>query len=351
MPQEIPQPFRAPHPPQSPSTPLPTLVSRNHFRSAATSSAAQLCNGSSLPPSEIFALLYTRLASLTLLNLTTFAAQESKALEDIHSPFYRDASTDSCILPWELRVLVVRLQGIAFNDARRGVVGYYDLARDARTEFSKAATDDEKRLWKSRLRDLGVRVGNAMIEMGDLGAAKRHFETLKTGDEEADGVLDARLALLCLKLGDIPAAEKYTDAIPASEGEGAEKVLKPLLSMAHGRYEDAVLEWRALKDDGKYRVLSLQNEAVCLLYLGKVDETTHLLEQLIAERRSFHALTFNLATVYELCTERSRTKKLELAETVAEMMMPDQDQDQDEGEDDERVIRGWAERGNADFKL
>ena len=165
----------------------------------------------------------------------------------------------------------MRLQGIAFNDPRRGVVGYYDLARDARAECTKAATEEEKPLWRNRLQDLGIRVGNAMIEMGDLSAAKRHLQTLKTG-KEADEFLNSRLALLCLKLGDVKAAEKYADAIPASEG-GAESVFKPLLSMAHGRYEDAVREWRVLKD-GKYRVLSIQNEAVCLLYTGKVDEVS-----------------------------------------------------------------------------
>lgn len=74
---------------------------------------------------------------------------------------------------------------------------------------------------------------------------------------------------------------------------------------------------------------------------------------MIAEPHSFHTLTFNLATVYELCTERSRAKKLELAETVAEKMMRAQDQDQEgeeEGEDDGKAAI-WAERNNADFKL
>ena len=62
-----------------------------------------------------------------------------------------------------------------------------------------------------------------------------------------------------------------------------------------------------------------------------------MLEDLVNQGHSFHALTFNLSTVYELCTERSRSLKIGLAERVAEM----------EGEGGEV---GW-EKVNGDFKL
>lgn len=45
------------------------------------------------------------------------------------------------------------------------------------------------------------------------------------------------------------------------------------------------------------------------------------LEGLVEDGNSFHALTFNLSTIYELCTERSRALKIGLAEKVAEMMV------------------------------
>jgi HEAT repeat protein len=168
----------------------------------------------------------------------------------------------------------VRLQALAFGDLRRGVVGYYDLARDARVEARKAATDGERNLWRERLKDLGVRVGNALIEMGDLAATRRHLETLRSGaDTDGDSILDSRLALLCLQLGDVGAAEQYTNAATSGEQaeEGVSVVLKPLLSMAEGRYEDAAAEWRALSE-GEHAVLATQNLAVCLLYLGRIDE-------------------------------------------------------------------------------
>lgn len=73
-----------------------------------------------------------------------------------------------------------------------------------------------------------------------------------------------------------------------------------------------------------------------------------LLTSLIDNGHSFHALTFNLATVYELRTERSRAKKLELAEKVAELMNVHTD---DDDEDAGHGRSAWAERGNVDFKL
>ncbi len=63
-----------------------------------------------------------------------------------------------------------------------------------------------------------------------------------------------------------------------------------------------------------------------------------ILETLIDDNHSFHALTFNLSTVYELCTERSRAMKISLAEKVAEMQVK-------QGKKD-----GW-EKVNGDFKL
>ncbi len=60
-----------------------------------------------------------------------------------------------------------------------------------------------------------------------------------------------------------------------------------------------------------------------------------LLEQLVDSGRSSHTLLFNLSTMYELRTDRSRALKVRLAEKVA--VMPARPE-------------GW-EKSNADFKL
>jgi len=67
-------------------------------------------------------------------------------------------------------------------------------------------------------------------------------------------------------------------------------------------------------------------------------QAREILETLIDEGNNFHALTFNLSTIYELCTERSRALKIGLAEKVAGIQ-------EESGEKN-----GW-EKVNGDFKL
>ena len=74
----------------------------------------------------------------------------------------------------------------------------------------------------------------------------------------------------------------------------------------------------------------------------KIKKTTTLLTSLVGAGHSFRALTFNLATVYELCGENPQGKKIALAEQVAAGMRR---KDSEEGDG------GVEEKVNADFKL
>ena len=329
-------------------------------------------------------LLYVRLACLTLLNHTPLAGKESLALGDIHSPFYLDDHNE-CILPWELRVLAVRLQALEAGDSRRGVQGYYDLAAYARRRFRATSDAEFKGMWKDRLRDLGVRVGNALVEMGDLEAGRRHFETLAeaTNVTEENTTLSLWIAMLCLRMGDLERARTWTRGDRLAGGASAinssqlakHDVLKPLLNMAEGDYGIAATEWRSLLQS-PHNVLAKQNLAVCLLYTGHLSEvylyflllllhptlfpysvssisicvlyilththqTSQLLEELVNDNHAFYALTFNLATVYELSTDRSRDRKTQLAERVAEVLRKNAAD----------AAGRRIERSNVDFKL
>lgn len=59
------------------------------------------------------------------------------------------------------------------------------------------------------------------------------------------------------------------------------------------------------------------------------------MEKLVEGGYSSHTLLFNLSTMYELCTDRSKTLKANLAAKVAGMAPS---------------AKGW-EKSNADFKL
>lgn len=155
-------------------------------------------------------------------------------------------------------------------------MGYYELAREARGKVRKAK-EEERTMWKDRLKDLGIRVGNALVEMGDLEGAARHLKTL-TGHgvaEEGDQSMQSRLALLYLRIGDVAAARECAEhTLRSQTGETTISVLRQLLSMAEGEYEIAIDQWTQLRDASSDQDTAMitQNLAVCLLYTGRLSK-------------------------------------------------------------------------------
>ncbi|KAL9612644.1 MAG: hypothetical protein Q9167_002771 [Letrouitia subvulpina] len=408
---DIPPPFRSI---PTPSASLETLLSQGHYGAAAVLAANLLTTSRSLPQDKIFSLLYTRLACLTLANQTTLAAQESLVLGDTDSTFYHTfppsipsapsipsqkdqkiQTFDENVVPWELRVLCVRLQNKGYKDPKRGISGYYDLAKSARHAVKRAIAvnnvEDIER-WSSRLKDLGFCVGNALIENGDLECAIQHFNSLYAFavDEAEKKALGSRLATLKIRLGDWDGAKNIIDEMVggSERGKSDEKgdsaareknhqaeILNALVTTASGDYSFAVTQWRALLEgssgggdyDGNlqeaktsYAILAQQNLAVCLLYTGQIDEASSLLEDLLSRNQALPAMTFNLATIYELKSEKAKMWKMELAGRVAEMVRGESrkgeegEEQKNEGEgeraEEERkaVMKDWV---MSDFKL
>ncbi|KAK6213727.1 gtp-binding protein [Colletotrichum tabaci] len=320
---------------------LEDLLAKGHFRAAAIAAVQELTatGGPERPrvdPADhqrIFSLLYTRLACLTLIDATPIAAQEVRALEDLNAGVYIDETTGEHLVPWELRVLNVRLQALGFSDPRRSVMSYHDLAREAREQISKATIrhdNSARELWKARLTDLGINVTGALIEMDDLAGAARHLSTLK---DRGDGKMALSRALLWLHLGDTEAARRSVQD-SGEDGKHAERVITALCQMADGEYDAALQSWQDLKGEFADEMVGV-NLAVCLLYTGKLTEARSVFEDMVNTGYSSHTLLFNLSTTYELCTERNRNLKLGLVEKVADL---------------DETPRGW-EKNNADFKL
>ncbi|KAJ5390654.1 uncharacterized protein N7496_001722 [Penicillium cataractarum] len=357
---DIPSPLRSEFVVLNPGEPLSSslgllekLLSEGRFLVAAHF-ASSILTSSLISPTDIkviFSLFYTRLACLELSGNTVLAAQESKALEDLNSTFYYiDSSLDDTeaekqhekvhtdfprhIVPWPLRVLAVRLQSIGFGDSRRSIGGLYEIGLEARSQIMRNdCSDSERKIWRERLADLGIRSVNALVEMGDLDAAKRSLESLRASEDTE--AMKLRKSLLFLRIGDLDAAERvFGDSRESKEAA----LLKPLLSMSEGRYQDAVTEWRALHEDTQRtdKALVGQNLAVCLLYSGKLDEARQLLEDQVSAHHSFGSLIFNLSTVYELCSDSAGTLKGKLAATIAEQPVSGQTN---------------LDRPNTDFKL
>lgn len=249
-----------------------------YFRAAAIAAAQELTSQSPrAPPVEssdyrrIFDLLYTRLVCLTLIDSTNVAAQEVRALGDMNNAaIYVDETTGEHLVPWELRVLNVRLQAIGFGDPRRAVMSYHDLAREAREQVGKAVTrhdNSARELWKSRLLDLGVKVVGALIEMDDIPGAAYHLSTLK---EQGDGKMSLARALLWLHLGDVERAKTSVRG-HEDEPDHAEKIVHALCDMADGNYLTALETWQSLREHLDDEMVGV-NTGVCLLYTGRLSE-------------------------------------------------------------------------------
>lgn len=252
-------------------------MAQGHFRAAAITAVQDLTgtgiNGQVDPrdAKRIFELLYARLACLTLIDATPLAAQEVKALEDLNDARkYIDETTGEHLVPWELRVVNVRLQALGFGDPRRAVMSYHDLAREARVHASKAAAQHDntaRELWKARLHDLGIKVAGALIDMGDPTGAAHHLSTLR---DRGDGKMEFSKALLWLHLGDVESAKTCASRC-SHDAEHTEKLILALCDMTDSNYESALERWEELDSSLDDEMVGV-NTAVCQLYLGRIQE-------------------------------------------------------------------------------
>ena len=360
---EIPPPFRQHFPPSpTATTPLSDSLSLLEFSlkegkllSAAFLAAATLVSGSVSPTDAktVFELLSLRYSCLELTGNGLLAAQESKALEDLNSAFYfvdppisvstrfgseQEKPLQQHIVPFPLRLQALRLQSIGFSDPRRGIAALYDLGLECRENIaSPFSTDQEREVWTTRLGEIGIKVVNALVEMGDLDCASRTLASIEPSASKGDISWKTRMVLLHLKVGDLSAAHRIFSE--SGDANATKSLLQPLLAVADGRYEDACEAWEeCLQKDAERDEAALikQNLAVAYLYSGQIAKTKEIMDGLVGDGNTFRSLTFNLATLYELSSDRSRDLKLILAIRLAKQQSD--------------VERGWM-KSNADFKL
>jgi len=316
-------------------SPLEDLIQAGHFRRAAETALTELLAGGSGDADRIFRLVYTRLACLVLISRPDLAADEAVPLTDFLNRNTPDAKDVLPVVPWELRLLLVRLQSIAAaDDGRRGVMSLYTLAGEVRSHLSEAKADGDEasvQVWSERLQDLGLRVTDTLVEIGELETALRHLDTLVSIDAD---VLNSRKALLNTRMGDLSSAKAALDKV--SPGLSKD-IYGALLRTAGGDFAKAVDDWRVLVEQHPDNELLGQNLSACLLYTGRITEARSILESIARETSVFPALLFNLSTVYELCTDRAIDRKAGLSQHLAQRTPF-------------ATTGGW-ERTNADFKL
>ncbi len=360
---EVPGPFRKPFPPPpNQETSLSTtiqqlngLLSACDFLRAAQLVGSILVSGIVRPTDakSIFRLLEIRYSCLELSGNSLMAAQEAKALEDLSSGFYYDdelgpekevedemspRKLPQHIMPFSLRLQALRLQSVGFADPRRGISSLYDVGMECREHLSSATTTREQRkLWSERLREISVRVVNALIEMGDQDAAARTLESLKPDEEENQGLWVSRMILLKIKAGDMNGAQRLLESSALTVQ--TKPILEAIFAIAEGRNGDAA---RILSEHGTGTVpavaaLVKQNLAVAYLYCGEIRHARGLLEDVVTAGNSSPTLTINLATIFDLTSDKARDLKTSMVSRIVGHQ-----------KDENSQIRSYL---NADFKL
>jgi tetratricopeptide (TPR) repeat protein len=312
------------------------LLEGGHFRRAAEVAMRSIIQCPADVASRILPLFYTRLACLVLISRQDFATQEALPLLEVLATNTHEAHAIIAQIPWELRLLLARLQMVGAADGgRRGIMTLYLLATEARAALHDARDAKDSSaigLWSARLQDLGFRVADALVEMGEIETTDRHLDSLKgiCPSEE----LQYRKALLRVRLGDSTGAAK--SAAKLSDGIRKQS-LEALLHITKGNYSNAIETWQSLIDEYPNHELFAQNAAVSMLYTGHIRSTREALEDIAERLPMFPALLFNLSTVYELCTERAAERKSNIVQASADRKP-------------QPVSGGW-EHANTEFKL
>ncbi|KAK4952889.1 hypothetical protein LTR66_013708 [Elasticomyces elasticus] len=260
---------------------------------------------------SIFKLLTIRYSCLELLSQTTVAAQEAGALEDLSSDFYytqvenNDAMVEARngrrpiakhIMPFELRIQAMRLQNIGFNDPRRTVTGLYELGLECRQQIASPYTSGEERgEWKERLENL---------------------MQLKPTAEAKQALWNANMVLLLAKMGKLERAYGHVKDMPDST---TKSLLGATVALADEQIKQAKSMLSSIEGEPNAEIAALvkQNLAVALLYQGKIEEAQKILEDMITAGGASSSLVLNLATIFDLTTDKVQGEKIGLTQELA----------------------------------
>ncbi|KAK9237653.1 hypothetical protein V1525DRAFT_376721 [Lipomyces kononenkoae] len=311
---------------------------------------------------RILHLWILRLASLSLLSLPLIAEAEAQALSDFNTSDVFRTKTGNSIIPWTLRVLLIKIQTQAHGQL--GIAKYYSLAREARIESWKStkrsssastassASDPSvlptPRRWETRLFKCGLYVAAMLSHIKDFAAAFEHVSAMRdscpTDDEHAFERVKIMqvMALLYVEAGDATCMDEWFDKLPNQDADPIPETPTILLEQAvaslsisetpaEDRTERDTLFTRAGEppqpvtivtgdtayfDSDKFgeadaAAVAADNErncnlAIAYLHDGRVDMARALFKDLIAAGFRFSDLIFRFCLLDELKHEIQR---------------------------------------------
>ncbi|ODQ66064.1 hypothetical protein NADFUDRAFT_46607 [Nadsonia fulvescens var. elongata DSM 6958] len=318
---------------------------------------------------EIFNLWYIRLTCLVRTRYAKVFHEEARQLGDLSSEYLRikgdpkARETGTSIVPWSLRIFVVKLQ--ANGDSQAGIARFYALAREARIESWKAKEtkihsipieEDNSReicvsseIWDGRLRKLGVYIAATLIGMHDYTAAisllRQMYETLQDkinnmGEGTTDEIESNKaflyeitqiIGLTYLTIGDTLSAREWFNGMPQSANTRLNLAICSMADEDWAAAETAL----TLSDEEVGELLSergeshvsqsklllaefINNMSIVKLHQGHVDQSLELLGSIIEKGIVISNIIFNISTLLELQHENSSLAKAKLMLKVRE---------------------------------
>ncbi|XP_011499813.1 PREDICTED: trafficking protein particle complex subunit 12 [Ceratosolen solmsi marchali] len=288
-------------------------------------------------------LWFTRLALLTKLKQTEILETESTPFHNLDKPdmyfiFYPElyGTRPGSMASFAFRLLLAEIP-MYCGKGKRAIDNLYAVLATIKkiirnlesglseeggiAKFNKEEKDNSIRLWKTRKCRTLVSIVNCAFSIKNYVLTREVLEQLLNSSEWKKSqieILNSAIGRLYLSLGDVTAAEKQFTMLDRDNKKNdiKELVNKGLMAVAQNTFQEALNYFKAALEFDPSNVMLLNNIAVCLLYIGKLEAAIELMENMVTVQNPAKSLQevvlSNICILYELHTAHIKQSKLNL---------------------------------------
>ncbi|KAH7973393.1 hypothetical protein HPB49_000661 [Dermacentor silvarum] len=293
-------------------------------------------------------LWYTRLALFVKQRKFAYAEVEGDAFGDLDKPdlfyeFYPDTYPDKrgSMVPFAMRLLLAELPQFQGNHctALNSLYKLLNVVHRILGNLTNGISEDgslldmseqlrqaSMKLWEDRECRIYFAILNCVLNQKDYIVAIKVARILLEKNSGRKAQLHSALGRIYLQLGDVETAQSHfhkAEALyhgMALEGRLEILINKGTMALALNRYAEAYHFYEEASKLQPKNPLFINNMAVCLLYLGRLSESVHLLESTMHGDPALclhEGYLFNVCTLYELQSSEAVAKKRNMLRLVA----------------------------------
>uniref|UniRef100_A0A131YW63 D alanyl d alanine carboxypeptidase protein n=1 Tax=Rhipicephalus appendiculatus TaxID=34631 RepID=A0A131YW63_RHIAP len=293
-------------------------------------------------------LWYTRLALFVKLRKFAYAEVEGDAFGDLDKPdlfyeFYPDTYPDKrgSMVPFAMRLLLAELPQFQGNHctALNSLYKLLNVVHRILGNLTNGISEDgslldmseqlrqaSMKLWEDRECRVYFAILNCVLNQKDYVVAIKVARILLEKNSGRKAQLHSAIGRIYLQLGDVETAQSHfhkAEALyhgMALEGRLEILINKGTMALALNSYAEAYRFYEEASKLQPKNPLFINNMAVCLLYLGRLSESVHLLESTMQGDPALclhEGYLFNVCTLYELQSSEAVTKKRSMLRLVA----------------------------------